>query len=156
MQVFSPESSQVKSSQVPGMRAQTFRASYGTEMVPERLVVFKDVTWPTNQPTKRLTKGGVLRKTSSIARLNHSCVRNNGWNLKKNLKYSNWGYACADGFIVLAEGLDMFRLGATATGGKGIRRAICPSRKGPRRLYYCSLRESITLYKLRKVRQLEL
>jgi hypothetical protein len=33
---------------------------------------------PTNQPTKKLTKGGVLRKrqTSSLARFDHSCVRN--------------------------------------------------------------------------------
>jgi hypothetical protein len=32
----------------------------------------------TNQPTKRLTKGGVRRRreTSSLARSNHSCVRN--------------------------------------------------------------------------------
>jgi hypothetical protein len=32
----------------------------------------------TNQPTKKLTKGGVLRKrhTSSLARFNHSCVQN--------------------------------------------------------------------------------
>jgi hypothetical protein len=31
-----------------------------------------------NQPTKKLTKGGVLRKlqTSSLARLDHSCARN--------------------------------------------------------------------------------
>jgi hypothetical protein len=31
-----------------------------------------------NQPTEKLTKGGVLRKrtSSSLARLNHSCVRN--------------------------------------------------------------------------------
>jgi hypothetical protein len=35
-------------------------------------------TKPTNQPTKKLTKGGVFRKieTSSIARFDHSCVRN--------------------------------------------------------------------------------
>jgi hypothetical protein len=33
---------------------------------------------PTNQPTKRLTKGAVGRRheTSSLARSNHSCVRN--------------------------------------------------------------------------------
>jgi hypothetical protein len=33
---------------------------------------------PTNQPTKRLTKGGVRRRreTSSLAGSNHSCVRN--------------------------------------------------------------------------------
>jgi hypothetical protein len=32
----------------------------------------------TNQPAKKLTKGGVLRKseTLSLARLDHSCVRN--------------------------------------------------------------------------------
>jgi hypothetical protein len=35
-----------------------------------------------------------------------------------NLKYSNWGYAYANGIVVLAEGLDMFRLRAIATGGK--------------------------------------
>jgi hypothetical protein len=31
-----------------------------------------------NQPTKKLTKGGVLRKreTSCLARFDHSCVRN--------------------------------------------------------------------------------
>jgi hypothetical protein len=31
-----------------------------------------------NQPTKKLTEGGVLRKhqTSSLARFDHSCVRN--------------------------------------------------------------------------------
>jgi hypothetical protein len=31
-----------------------------------------------NQPTKKLTKGGVLRKgqTSSLARFDHSCVQN--------------------------------------------------------------------------------
>jgi hypothetical protein len=37
--------------------------------------------------------------------------------MKRNLKYSNWGYAYGNGFVVLAEGLDMFRLGAIATGG---------------------------------------
>jgi hypothetical protein len=33
---------------------------------------------PTNQPTKRLIKGGVRRRreTSSLVRSNHSCVRN--------------------------------------------------------------------------------
>jgi hypothetical protein len=44
------------------------------------------------QPTnKKLTKGGVLRKskTSSLARLNHSCVRNALLEVDKNLKYSN-------------------------------------------------------------------
>jgi hypothetical protein len=34
------------------------------------------------------------------------------------VKYSNWGYAYANGFVVLGEGLDMLILGAIATGGK--------------------------------------
>jgi hypothetical protein len=41
---------------------------------------------------------------------------------KENLKISNWGYAYANGFV-LAEGLDMFRLGAV---GKMNCKAICP------------------------------
>jgi hypothetical protein len=38
-----------------------------------------------NQPTKKLTKGGVLHKrnTLSLARLNHSCVRNAELELEK-------------------------------------------------------------------------
>jgi hypothetical protein len=38
-------------------------------------------------------------------------------NWKRNHRYSNWGYAYANGFVVLAEGLDMFRLVTVATGG---------------------------------------
>jgi hypothetical protein len=40
--------------------------------------LFFPVFQPTNQPTKKLTKGGVLRKrqTRSLARFDHSCVRN--------------------------------------------------------------------------------
>jgi hypothetical protein len=54
---------------------------------------------PTNQP-KELTKGGVLRRrtTSSLARLNHSCVRNAQLDLKRNRRYNKWGYAYANGF----------------------------------------------------------
>jgi len=37
---------------------------------------------------------------------------------KQSLMNSNWRYTYANGFVVLAEGLDMFRLGAIATGGK--------------------------------------
>jgi hypothetical protein len=40
------------------------------------------------------------------------------WKWKRNLKYGNWGYACAKGFVVLAEGLVMFRPGAVATSVK--------------------------------------
>jgi hypothetical protein len=36
---------------------------------------------------------------------------------KQNVKHSSWGYAYANGFVVWAEGLDMFRLGAVAVGG---------------------------------------
>jgi hypothetical protein len=34
-----------------------------------------------------------------------------------NFKFSNWGYAYANEFDVLTEGLDMFSLGAIVTGG---------------------------------------
>jgi hypothetical protein len=37
---------------------------------------------------------------------------------KGSLKNSNWGYAHADRFVVLTEGLDMFRLWAVVTDGK--------------------------------------
>jgi hypothetical protein len=30
--------------------------------------------------------------------------------MKRNRRYNKWGYAYANGFVVLAEGLDMFRL----------------------------------------------
>jgi hypothetical protein len=45
--------------------------------VSARLLTCVSLPGPTNQPQK-LTKGGVLRRrtTSSLARLNHSCVRN--------------------------------------------------------------------------------
>jgi hypothetical protein len=34
----------------------------------------------------------------------------------KGTMYNNWRYAYANGFNVLAEGLDMFRLGVIASG----------------------------------------
>jgi hypothetical protein len=51
---------------------------------------------------------------------------------KTSLKDINLGYTYANGFVVLAEGLDKFKQGAIATGGGGVRRtsqAICPLRK---------------------------
>jgi hypothetical protein len=39
------------------------------------------------------------------------------WNGRKNLKYSIRGYAFANGFIILAEELNIFRLGRICTGG---------------------------------------
>jgi hypothetical protein len=41
----------------------------------------------------------------------------------------NRGYACANGIFVAAEGLDMFKLGAVATGGRPSHQATCPLRK---------------------------
>jgi hypothetical protein len=38
------------------------------------------------------------------------------WNWKWNLNYRNWECAYANGFVVLAEALDLFRTGAIATG----------------------------------------
>jgi hypothetical protein len=35
-----------------------------------------------------------------------------------SLKNNNWGYAYANGFVVLAEKCDMFIIGTVATGGK--------------------------------------
>jgi hypothetical protein len=48
---------------------------------------------------------------------------------KEKLKYSNWGYAYINGIVVLAEGLNVFRLGAIATGGNMTSQAICPLQK---------------------------
>jgi hypothetical protein len=83
-------------------------------------ILMLSTNWVVNQPTKSwdLRK----RKTSSLGRLNHSCTRNaayktHRWNWKRNLKYSNWEYAYANGFVVLAEGFDMFTLESTANGG---------------------------------------
>jgi hypothetical protein len=36
----------------------------------------------------------------------------------KILNICNWGYAYDNGVVVLGYGLDIFRLGVTATGGK--------------------------------------
>jgi hypothetical protein len=36
---------------------------------------------------------------------------------KQSLMKSNWGCVYANGFVVLSEGLYMFRLGAVVTGG---------------------------------------
>jgi hypothetical protein len=49
--------------------------------------------------------------------------------MKRNRRYNKWGYACANGFVVLAEGLDMFRLGLLTLAGIRTRQAICPLRK---------------------------
>jgi hypothetical protein len=46
--------------------------------------------------------------------------------MKRNRKYNKWGYAYVNGFVVLAEGLDMFRLGLLTLAGIRTRQAICP------------------------------
>jgi hypothetical protein len=45
--------------------------------------------------------------------------------MKRNRRYNKWRYAYANGFVVLAEGLDMFRLGLLTLAGK----RTCPLRK---------------------------
>jgi hypothetical protein len=84
------------------------------------------------QSTKKLTKGGVLRKrdTSSLARSDHSCIRNallhtvNGaWKLQRGCAYAN-------GIFVVGEGLDFSKFGVIATGGRLYHEATCPLWKG--------------------------
>jgi hypothetical protein len=65
------------------------------------------------QPTKNLTNGRVLRKrkTSSLARLNHFCVRNTQLELVNGALQTVTGDELTlTELFVLAEGLDMFRL----------------------------------------------
>jgi hypothetical protein len=49
--------------------------------------------------------------------------------MKRNSRYSKWGYVYANGFVALAEGLHMFRLGLLTLAGIRTRQAICPLRK---------------------------
>jgi hypothetical protein len=70
--------------------------------------------WPvwheifTAQPTKRLTKGGVRRRreTSSLARSNHSCVRNPLLEMVNGALNWNWEFCLRSRAWVAAEGLD--------------------------------------------------
>jgi hypothetical protein len=66
----------------------------------------------TNQPTKKLTKGGILCKckTSSIPKKRIAGTGNG--------RLKNRGCANANGFVFLTEGLDSFGLGPIATGGQ--------------------------------------
>jgi hypothetical protein len=66
-----------------------------------------------NQSTEKPTNGAVLhkRKMSSLAGPKCTAAVD-----KESLKHSNWGYAYANGFVVLSEGLHMFNLRAIATG----------------------------------------
>jgi hypothetical protein len=49
--------------------------------------------------------------------------------MKRNRRYKKWGYAYANGFVVLAEDLDMFRLLLLTLAGIRTSQAICPLRK---------------------------
>jgi hypothetical protein len=74
-----------------------------------------------NQPTKKLTKGGILckRKVSSIANLTHSCARNAYLGLEKRAWSAvTGGMLMLTGLLLwLKAVLDMFRLGTVSTGG---------------------------------------
>jgi hypothetical protein len=49
--------------------------------------------------------------------------------MKRKSRYNKWGYAYANVFVVLAEGLDMFRPELLTLAGIRTRHAICPLRK---------------------------
>jgi hypothetical protein len=68
----------------------------------DNLLTVANCTFNTsNQPTRKLTKGGVLRKRkfSSFARLNHYFIRNAKLESEKGALNSNWGYAYANRFV---------------------------------------------------------
>jgi hypothetical protein len=72
--------------------------------------------WNRTAPTKRkLTKGGALRKrkTSYLASLHHSCLRNAYWYWEREQQVHKLDIC----FVGWAEGHGIFRPGATATGG---------------------------------------
>jgi hypothetical protein len=58
-----------------------------------------------NQPTKKLTKGGVLhkRQTSSLARFDHSCLRNALLEMVEGASNYNGGCAYAKGNVALTS-----------------------------------------------------
>jgi hypothetical protein len=66
-----------------------------------------------NQPTKKLAKGGVLRKRNIAA-----CETRNAGIGKQYLTNYNTANAYADGSLALDEGLDMLRLAHVAPGVK--------------------------------------
>jgi hypothetical protein len=87
--------------------------------------------WSRNQP-KSYLKGRVLCEceTSSLVRLDHSCVRNAVLELVHRALQTITGGAYANGVFVVAEGLDMLKLGAIATSGRWSHQATCHSWKG--------------------------
>jgi hypothetical protein len=71
---------------------------------------------PTNHSTKtlRLESCQIVIRRPLLEQTNLHTKHT--WDQKWNLKYSNWGYAYK--FVFLAQSLEMFRLGAIATGKK--------------------------------------
>jgi hypothetical protein len=66
------------------------------------------------------------RETSSLARFDDSYIRNAVLEMVKGALKLQRGCAYANGIFVAAEGLDLFRLGVVATGGRLSHQATCP------------------------------
>jgi hypothetical protein len=92
-----------------------------------------DTDLSTNQPTKKLTKGGVLRKreTSSLARFDHSCVRSALLEMVNGaLKlYITGGVLTLTGFLSWWKAWTFSNQGFV-TGGRLSHHATCPLWKG--------------------------
>jgi hypothetical protein len=107
-------------------------SSAGRLLVPRSLILLRPVfsgkrCRGIHQP-KQLSKGGVLRKreTSSLVMSDRSCVRN------ALLEMVNGALLVClrqQDFVVV-EGLDSFKLGVVATGGRLSHQATCPMWKG--------------------------
>jgi hypothetical protein len=79
----------------------------------------------TTQPTNQKAKGRVVRKTSSIAGLNHSCKRN----AQGSRMSSNLVCAWANGFVALDWRPRHIQTTVMPLAGRWTRHADCPSRK---------------------------
>jgi hypothetical protein len=72
-----------------------------------------------NQPTKKLTKGGVLFKSKTVSREIRPFLRKKriAVNGKQCLKNYNKNCACPKGIFIVAENPDFFKVGSFTTGG---------------------------------------
>jgi hypothetical protein len=84
-----------------------------------------------DKPTKKLTKGGVLRKrqTSSLIRFDHYCVRDALLKMVRGALKQNGGVLTTTGFCHGAKPW-LFKLGVIDTGGRLSHRATYPLWKG--------------------------